>query len=128
MPTIQTVVSDELHARLERLAQTRDLSISALTRDVLESATKTAGTFFGVVMCRSNAEASSDQWFAIALDGPEADVVDGSLIVRNHAGLAQVIVAPGRWRECSRRIEADRAVFNTAENLKRPTQTARKEE
>ncbi len=125
MPTIQAVVSDDLHATLERLAQARGLSVSALTRDILHSSISRTGTFFGVVMCRSNADADSDEWFALAMDGDDADVSGGALIIRNAAGLAHTIVAPGRWRECSLRIDRDRAIFHPADNLEAPKRRVR---
>ncbi|MBN7355522.1 Uncharacterised protein [Mycobacteroides abscessus subsp. massiliense] len=117
MATIQTVVPDEFAAVFEEAASARGLTVSSYARQVLMGAVKTDGTFFGVVMCRANSEVDSKRWFAKAMPYAHAEVVDGALIFRNPGGRAEVVIAPGRWRECSRRLDVDRDVFDASVDL-----------
>lgn len=104
---IQATVPAVLAEQIERVAQSRDRSTSAFVRDVLAAAIDTTGTFYGTRMLR----ATDEEWINVAMPYANVVVIDGALVFQNAAGLTQSIIAPGRWVESNRRIEADRALF-----------------
>ena len=118
--TIQTVVPAELAATAERAAEARGQTLSAFVREILAASLDTTGTFFGVVMCRANSSETADtaKWFAHAVPFRHVDVVDGALVFRQSpGGPVELAIPAGRWRECSRRLEIDRGVFDATKDL-----------
>lgn len=108
--SIQTTVNETFAAQLELLATARGQSVAAYVRDVLAGSMETAGTFFGVSMRRTGAQ-EEGPWFSHAVSYPHVTVQDGALVFQSVAGRTECVIAPGRWRECSRRIERDRMLF-----------------
>lgn len=115
--TLQSVVSNDLAAKIERTAESRGLTVSAFIRDVLRSTIDTEGTFFGVTMCRAATDHNSPtaRWMTVALPYEQVDVIDGALVFRNASGAIGTAVGPGRWRECSRRHDIDRGLFTASD-------------
>jgi hypothetical protein len=112
--TVQAVVPADVAEQFEALATKRGMTVSALARHVLTNVVAADGTFFGVMMQSASAVAdrAENEWFSTALSYPAVDVIDGALVFRGLTGEIEAAIAPGRWRECSRRLNIDRPVFD----------------
>lgn len=107
--SVQATVPVAVADHLGTLARERGTSVSAVIRDALVSWTGNRdGDFFGVRWQL----ADSDSWTPLAIDSPRIEVSpSGALLFLTHLGTPQIVCAPGRWSEVSRRSAVDRPLF-----------------
>lgn len=85
--------------------------IEGFAHDLLAAALIPRGWFYGLLHLLQNDDGPDWQWRAIAWSADDAHVVDGALVLTDTAGRTTLALAPGRWKELTRRLEVDRAAF-----------------
>lgn len=107
--TLDPGLATAIRRRAEPAGRADDLEGFAL--DLLASALVARGWFYGVVLLVQDDQGPDWEWRAMAWDADDAHVVDGALVLTDAAGRTTMTVAPGRWKEATKRIEADRGAF-----------------
>lgn len=117
MPQVQTTIPSEVLADLKVRAEREGTSLSALISRLVSHSQGAEG-FIGATVryAGDTPEHGEGRWIPVALDG-RARIVDGSLVVESGGGDLLHAIAPGYWREASRRVERDRPLFNGGASL-----------
>ena len=110
---LQIPLDSELAAAIARRAQQagRGDDIEGFVHDVLADTLIQRDWFYGVLLLLSDSDGPDWQWRAMAWTAEDARVVDGALVLTDAAGRTTLALAPGRWKEVTKRSESHRSAF-----------------